>query len=242
MNEDIIPRHALSSGRVDLMTRELLARLDEPKRLQGSRRPRRAVIATAAAVACVAAAGVASVSLLSTPAWAADSDALAGAALRAAQLDCTTRLSRLPNADRLAQSAKAVAEKRGSTTSALLFSGSGLGVCVGSEGQRYGALLDLPAQPTSASAVSVGLAVTVAGPEPTGVVAGRVGTDVASVTLKTTDGRSMQATTQDGYFLAWWPSTARADSLTAFRADGSEVANLDTDQLSFTGPPAPVHS
>jgi hypothetical protein len=241
MSEDIIPRHLLSSGRVDLMTRELLARLDEPVGPQRSRRPRRAVI-TAAAAACVAAAGVASVSLLSTPAWAANSDVLTGAALRAAQLDCATRLSRLPNANQLDQSPRAVAEKRGSTTSALLVSGSTLGVCVGSEGQRYGALIELPAPPTSAGAVSVGLAVTVAGPEATGVVAGRVASDVASVTLETSDGRSMVATTQDGYFLAWWPSEARPDSLTAVRADGSTAASLDAEQLSVTGRPAPTHS
>jgi hypothetical protein len=241
MSEDIIPRHVLSTGRVDLMTRELLARLDEPNRPQRSHRLRGAVI-TAAAAACVAAAGVASVSLLSTPAWAASSDALTGAALRQAQLDCSTRLSRLPNANQLAPSPKAVAEKRGSTTSTLLFSGAALGVCVGSEGQRYGALIDLPAKPASREAVSVGLAVSVAGPEPTGVVAGRMGTDVASVTLKTSDGRSMEATTQDGYFLAWWPSAARPDSLTALRADGSKVASLGADELTPTGPPGPTHS
>jgi hypothetical protein len=241
MSEDVIPRHVLSSGRVDRMTQELLSRLDEPNGPERSQRPRRLVI-TAAAAACVAAAGVASVSLLSTPAWAANSDALNGAALRAAQLDCTTRLSRLPNANQLDQSPRAVAEKRGSTTSALLVSRSTLGVCVGSEGQRYGALIGLPAQPTSADGVSVGLAVTVAGPEATGVVSGRVGADVASVTLKTTDGRSMVATTQDGYFLAWWPSEARPDSLTALRADGSTAASLDAGQLSVTGLPEPMHS
>jgi hypothetical protein len=241
MSENIIPRHVLSSGRVELMTRDLLARLDEPTGPQRSRHPRRAVI-TAAAAACVAAAAVASVPLLSAPAWAASSDALSGAALRAAQLDCTTRLSRLPNASQLDPSPRALAEKRGSTTSTMLVSGSSLGVCVGSEGQRYGALVDLPTLPTSPGPVRVDLAVTVAGPEATGVVAGRVGADVASVTLETSDGRSMEATTQDGYFLAWWPSAARPNSLTALRADGSAMTRLGAEQLSVTGPPEPTHS
>jgi hypothetical protein len=242
MNEDLIPRHVLSPGRMDLLTRELLARIDESARPRPGQRPSRPAIAALAASACVAAAGVATVSLLSPPAWAADSDALTGAALRSTQLDCTTRLSRLPNAGRLGRTADAVAEKRGSTSSALLFSGSALGVCIGSEGQRYGAVVDLPARPTSASPVTVGLAATVVGAEPTGVVAGRVGADIASVTLKTTDGRSMQATTRDGYFLAWWPSAARPDSLTALRADRSVVATLDADRLTPVGPPDAVHS
>ena len=241
MNENVIPRHVLSSGRVDLMTHELLARLDEPTGPHRSRQARRRLMIAVAAT-CLAAAGVASVPLLSTPAWAARSDALAGAALRAAQLDCTTRLSGLPGATLLDPSPRALAEKRGSTTSALLVSGSSLGVCVGSEGQRYGALVELASWPASAGPVSVDLAVTVSGPEATGVVAGRVGTDVASVMLETSDGRSMVATTQDGYFLAWWPSAARPASLTALREDGSAVTRLHAEQLSVTGVPEPTPS
>lgn len=241
MSEKIIPRHDLSSAQLTLMTHELLTRLDSPGTSPGSP-PRRRVLITTAVAACVATAAVASVPLLSTPVWAASSDALSGNALRRAQLDCSARLSRLPNAGQLDRSPQVLAEKRGSTTSTLLISGMSLGVCVGNQGQRYGALVDRSVGPGRPGAVSVDLAVTGTGPDPTGVVAGEIGAEVASVTLRTSDGRAVAATTVDGYFLAWWPSAASLESLTARRSDGSQVTSVDAEQLDVTGVPDAQHS
>ncbi len=68
------------------------------------------------------------------------------------------------------------------------------------------------------------------------LVDGRIGAGVTSVTIDRSDGGSVQATVSGGWYLAWWPGTARATT-----ADVRTAAGEATQQFPSTsqGPGAP---
>jgi hypothetical protein len=68
------------------------------------------------------------------------------------------------------------------------------------------------------------------------LVDGRIGAGVTSVTIDRSDGGSVQATVSGGWYLAWWPGTARATT-----ADVTTAAGEATQQFPSTpqGPGAP---
>ncbi len=63
-------------------------------------------------------------------------------------------------------------------------------------------------------------------------VAGRVGTAVERVIVDLEDGSELEATVDDGMFVAWWPSTTPFTNAAAYDADGEL---LGTDDSVFTG-------
>jgi hypothetical protein len=56
---------------------------------------------------------------------------------------------------------------------------------------------------------------------------GRVAPDAAQVRIVLTDGREVVASLGNGYWLAWWPDTARADHVVALDAAGAEIASTE---------------
>ena len=70
------------------------------------------------------------------------------------------------------------------------------------------------------------------------VVDGRTGAGVTAVTIKRSDGSSVQATVANGWYLAWWPGTVAATNAEVTTASGaSTVAFPSTPAL-----PAPACS
>jgi hypothetical protein len=64
------------------------------------------------------------------------------------------------------------------------------------------------------------------------MVEGRIGADVTDVTITRSDGDSVQATVNNGWYLAWWPGTERP-------ATAQVTSGSTTDAQSF--PTAPDH-
>ncbi len=62
------------------------------------------------------------------------------------------------------------------------------------------------------------------------LVDGRIGAGVTSVTIDRSDGSSVQATVSGGWYLAWWPGTARATT-----ADVTTAAGGSTQQFPSAG-------
>jgi hypothetical protein len=56
---------------------------------------------------------------------------------------------------------------------------------------------------------------------------GRVAPNAAQVVIQLTDGRSIHASVGNGYWLAWWPDTARAERVVATDAGGAEIASTE---------------
>ena len=55
------------------------------------------------------------------------------------------------------------------------------------------------------------------------LVDGRIGAGVTSVTIDRSDGDSVQATVSGGWYLAWWPGTARATTANVTTAAGQAI-------------------
>jgi len=249
MNTDLtIPRHEIDPGRLERMRSELQSALLPDATRPGavvrhSPRIRRLTVGLGAAAAVGALATVLATSVLTTtPVWAATPDTLTGPALAQAAQDCQRSLGRLPNAAQLPQSPSAVGERRGSTTSTLLTGSSVVGLCVGDGGARYGGVVDAAPTPADSGGLEVMAATALPGENPTGLLLGRVGSGVASVEVRTADGRTVTATTSAGYFLAWWPSSAAAETVTALSSDGTTLAHLDGPALSPGSAPEPQRS
>ena len=67
------------------------------------------------------------------------------------------------------------------------------------------------------------------------MVDGQVASTVSRVSIRTTDGRSVEASIGGGFFMASWPSSFRAARVTASGADGTVLALCLPDrQTSFT--------
>ncbi len=74
------------------------------------------------------------------------------------------------------------------------------------------------------------------------LVDGRTGAGVTAVTIKRSDGSSVQATVADGWYLAWWPGTVTATNAEVTTASGtSTVAFPSTPALSAPDCPAGAH-
>jgi hypothetical protein len=74
------------------------------------------------------------------------------------------------------------------------------------------------------------------------LVDGRTGAGVTAVTIKRSDGSSVQATVANGWYLAWWPGTVAATSAAVTTASGmSTVAFPSTPALPAPACPAGAH-
>jgi hypothetical protein len=67
------------------------------------------------------------------------------------------------------------------------------------------------------------------------LVEGALQSGVTAVTLDRTDGSDVQTTTDNGWFVAWWPGSAGVTSAQVTTASGSQTQNLPS-QVSTTPP------
>lgn len=70
---------------------------------------------------------------------------------------------------------------------------------------------------------------------------GRVGSDVSGVTLARSDGTTVTATVQNGWYVAWWPGTPTAKTAQITTPSGVHSVTLES-QLQPTAPPDPGSS
>jgi hypothetical protein len=61
------------------------------------------------------------------------------------------------------------------------------------------------------------------------MVVGDVSPDVSTVAIRRDDGVEVTATVSNGYFLAWWPSSAGVASITAHNSAGDTLDTLPSD-------------
>jgi hypothetical protein len=69
-------------------------------------------------------------------------------------------------------------------------------------------------------------------------IEGQVGSGVSQVTLNLTDGSTVQATTQNGWFAAWWPGNVDATTASLTTSTGTTTATLPAADLPSC-PPSP---
>ncbi|HTU29650.1 MAG TPA: hypothetical protein VMF07_09730 [Solirubrobacteraceae bacterium] len=69
-------------------------------------------------------------------------------------------------------------------------------------------------------------------------IEGQAGSGVSQVTLNLTDGSTVQATTENGWFAAWWPGSVGATTATLTTSSGTTTATLPTPDLPSC-PPSP---
>jgi hypothetical protein len=67
---------------------------------------------------------------------------------------------------------------------------------------------------------------------------GHTGADVSAVTLKLSDGRIVQTSSQNGWFVAWWPGSTSATSAAVTTARGTTTEPLPAAVIPGC-PPAP---
>ena len=70
------------------------------------------------------------------------------------------------------------------------------------------------------------------------ILTGQVGPDVTAVTLTLNDGSSVEATTQNGWFAAWWPSVQGVQSADLTTATGSATQPLNVPTATPRALPA----
>ena len=69
-------------------------------------------------------------------------------------------------------------------------------------------------------------------------IEGQVGSGVSAVTLNLSDGSTVQATTENGWFAAWWPGSTDATHATVTTSSGTNTQALPTAELPSC-PPSP---
>jgi hypothetical protein len=67
---------------------------------------------------------------------------------------------------------------------------------------------------------------------------GHIGADVTAVTLHLANGRAVQASSENGWFVAWWPGSTAAKSATVTTAHGTTTMSLPAGLMPVC-PPAP---
>jgi hypothetical protein len=181
--------------------------------------------------------------------WSAAPTTPAGEQLQAAETSC----QRNPE---LASLAPSVADTRG-PFSLLLYAANdtatmcltGLPFGTGQQGLAAiffgGAALPASGAPTS-PAVAAGaielesrIAATADG-QAYGVVDGQVGADVTAVSLVLDDGSSIEATTSNGWFAAWWPGNQGAQTANITTATGTITQPLNIPATNVGGENPPV--
>jgi hypothetical protein len=70
-------------------------------------------------------------------------------------------------------------------------------------------------------------------------IEGQVGSGVSQVTLNLSDGSTVQASTENGWFAAWWPGSADATTASLTTSTGTTTATLPTPDLPSC-PPSPA--
>jgi len=218
-------------------------------------RPRtRAVRPPVAAGALVAAvATVAAVSFVdlgaSTPeafaGWTANPTAAGGAQTGAAIASCRQRLAAMPNSAAAANVGKVtgrpmnlppidslspvLTDTRGPFTFLVFSRLNANATCISGPGftsmSESASVGPAPTVPADGVAVTWAAHAAHAG-HAYSFLEGHTGADVSAVTLNLTDGSAVKASSQNGWFVAWWPSSASARTATVTTPQGMTSAAL----------------
>lgn len=120
-----------------------------------------------------------------------------------------------------------VAERRGTSRAALLDSGDSQAICIATPTSRTGGR-------TLSSPLPAGQDILISGnggsTDPSSgerYVYGRISRRIADVTVTTTGGTEVTASTANGSFVAWWPAGASPRSIAARAADGQVLATIN---------------
>lgn len=171
--------------------------------------------------------------------WTPEPQILSATASAALQDDCLTSAGAMTDGSAATTPTAGFSETRGDYTFTLVATGRGVGSCflldeapVGPRGEQergantWAAASDLPAPTPDGTSVVWGASFSSAAGTYTSAM-GRIGSEVTGVTLIAADGRRVQASADQGYFLAWWPGEG-GDELTlrSTLVDGSTTSRV----------------
>jgi hypothetical protein len=216
-----------------------------------------ALLTAGAAATAVLAVGLGPRAPAAFAGWTATPKAAAAAPSGAAVTDCTQRLAAIPTSNAARNVAKAsghpmglpsvdtltpvLSDVRGPFTFVVFASADTNASCITgpgftsvSEARSAGPVPSVPANGISvtwvAHAARAGQAYS--------FLEGHTGTGVTGVTLNLGDGSTVQTTTDNGWFVAWWPGSTNATSATVTTAQGTSTAPLPAAAVPAC-PPAP---
>lgn len=254
-------RDALAARAQDIprASAERLSAHDYRPRTRDLRPP---VAAGALLTAAAAAATVALVDLgPSTPAafagWTARPTTAPASQVTGAEAGCTQRLEAIPNSRAAANVATVtgkpmglpsvrtlspvLSDTRGPFTFLVFADADANASCISGPGftsvSEARSLGPVPAVPTDGITVSWEAHTARAG-QAYSFAEGHTGTGVSAVTLNLADGTAIQTSTQNGWFVAWWPGSTSAISSTVTTAAGTTTAALPPAMIPAC-PPAP---
>lgn len=119
-------------------------------------------------------------------------------------------------------------DRRTSQTAAFLFSGPDVfGSCIVTAGGNSSGGSGPPLKPLIGAISIDDNGGGGAGGEALRELGGRVAPNASRVVIQLTDGRFVVASIGRGYWLAWWPDTARAERVVATDVSGVEIANTE---------------
>jgi hypothetical protein len=223
-------------------------------------RPPVAAGAVTAAAAAVAAVAFIDLGTSTTPAfagWTAKPTTARPAQTSDAVAGCKQRLAAIPGSAAAANVAKAsgrpmslpplsslspvLSDTRGPFTFLVFANQTANATCISGPGftsvAENNALGSAPPVPATGIGVTWSAHTARAG-QAYSFLEGHTGSDVSAVTLTLSDGRSVQASSQNGWFVAWWPGTADAKSAVLTTAQGTTTAGLPAAATAGC-PPAP---
>ncbi len=206
-------------------------------------RPRRHRIGKLPAVGAVGATGIAAAVVAAVTLGSSAAPAFAG----------WQRTPTRPAPGQLAQAAEAcgqdlgspvLTDSRGPYTASIYADSTTSELCLAGDGASMSARHTLAA-PASLAAGQIepgGLGTQDSTGNALTVVDGRTGSGVTAVSIERSDGSSVQATVDNGWYLAWWPGTVTATNADVTTASGTTtVAFPSTPGLSTTSCPAGAH-
>lgn len=120
-------------------------------------------------------------------------------------------------------------DRRTPQTAAFLFAGpTTFGGCMVTSGGGMSLAGSGPAlEPTNGTLSIDDNGAGGAGGEGVRELGGRVAPNAVQVVVHLTDGRSVLASIGNGYWLAWWPDTARAERVVATDTSGAEIGSSE---------------
>jgi hypothetical protein len=216
-----------------------------------------AVTAAAAAVAAVLFVDLGTSTTQAFAGWTAKPTAATGAQTDGAVASCKQRLAAIPNSAAAGNVAKqtgkpmdlppvssltpVLSDTRGPFTFLVFARLNANATCI--SGPGFTSISEANSEGAPATVPADGIAVTWAAHtaragQAYSFLEGHAGADVSAVTLKLTDGQAVQASSENGWFVAWWPGDAGASSATVTTAHGTTTVAL-APAATAGCPPAP---
>jgi len=231
------PARSLPDVRVAELRAELVTTITSESVSGGSHR-HRWVWASGAVAAAAAAIVVISSLVAPHPAyasWTATPDRLGAAETNTLAKQCVHRVQdRFPNAS--PRLGPVLGERRGDFKTVLVADQDQVSICADWLGRRTGDTqrgstlegLTTGAQLSKGQALSlIAVPGQRTGPGAVRMAYGLVGSTVSDVIVRTTDGREVKASLDQGYFLAWWPSGSEVSTIVAQDRTGHTVGRVN---------------